>query len=339
MAEPIRIRTLSDLDREAIASWRYPGELAIYDPGSGAAELRAPDHVALVSPDGTLLGYGSLGRQGQVPGGRYDGDAIDLGMGLRPDLVGRGLGPAALSVLIDYAKRDHDRVRVTVADANPRAGALVRDLGFAPSHRFARASDGRAFTQFEHDEDSDRVAAFIADGYWPVRGAIDPDEPRLLSICDRLIGPGRRHSRSVRSPSAEDPEGTRWTSVLRRERGLLLLVLLSDADEACAPSELIVGSHLDVPPLLEPDGESGTPFDAAWLPASTFERPRVLVTGSAGDVFVCHPFLVHRATRPKPGTRPRALARSEIALDPPLSLQPRPDLHPVEHAICKALRR
>ena len=116
-------------------------------------------------------------------------------------------------------------------------------------------------------------------------------------------------------------------------------MLFSDVDEASAPTELIAGSHLDVPRLLEPFGESGTRFDAAWLPASTFERPRVLATGSAGDIFVCHPFVVHRATWPHRGTRPRALAQPEIAHDPPFSLQPRADLHPVEHAICKALRR
>ena len=101
MGEAIRIRALSDSDREAIATWRYPGELAIYDPRGAAAELCAPDHVAPASADGTLLGYGSFGPEGQVPGGRYDASAIDLGMGLRPDLVGRGLGPRSNRIVMD----------------------------------------------------------------------------------------------------------------------------------------------------------------------------------------------------------------------------------------------
>jgi|GEM_PF-312420 len=405
MIESIRIRNLDEADREAIATWRYPGALSIYDPGCSADQLRAPDHVALSSADGALLGYGTFGAEGRVAGGRYDETALDVGMGLRPDWVGRGLGPAALSRLISYARlqRGAERLRATVADANPRAGALVRDLGFVPAHRFARAADRRAFTQFEHDEDSERVAAFIRDGYWPLRGVVAPEivaacrrdvtaalaqagvddadpttwtrpvvrldtprtdamsqvrnHPRLLSICDRLLGPGRRRPRHdlggttpVRFPSPEDPGdagwhidgsydvgGQWWTNVFSKERGLLLLVLLSDVNEASAPTELLVGSHLDVPRVLEPHGRTGTLFDAAWLPASTFERARVLATGAAGDMFVCHPFLVHRATWPHHGARPRALAQPEIAHDPPFSLEPRPDLHPVEHAICKAL--
>ena len=43
-------------------------------------------------------------------------------------------------------------------------------------------------------------------------------------------------------------------------------------------------------------------FTAAQaLPPSTFARRSAFATGVAGDVFVCHPFLVHRATWPHRG--------------------------------------
>jgi hypothetical protein len=51
---------------------------------------------------------------------------------------------------------------------------------------------------------------------------------------------------------------------------------------------------------------------AQSLPPSTFERSIVAATGTAGDVFVCHPFLVHRATWPHRGTRPRIISQPAV---------------------------
>lgn len=168
-------RPLSDADREAIAAWHYPGTLAIYDPGADAFALREPDHFALASADGALIGYGTLGEQARVPGGAYESipGVVDVGMGLRPALVGRGLGPPALLVVIDEALRRSaaTRLRATVATANERATALVTHLGFRPSHRFRRARDGREFVQYE-------------------RAAV-PDDP-----SHRALAPGRSQSSS-----------------------------------------------------------------------------------------------------------------------------------------------
>jgi len=149
----IEVRPLTDADRAEIETWCYPGDLSVYDPGAGAAALRAPDHVALASPDGTLLGYGTLGAEARVPGGVYPESAeiVDLGLGMRPELVGRGLGSAALAALAEYAasSRSLSRFRVTVASANARATALVLGAGFEPTLEFERARDGRAFVQYE----------------------------------------------------------------------------------------------------------------------------------------------------------------------------------------------
>lgn len=39
-----------------------------------------------------LLGFCSLGKDGQVVGGSYDESCVDVGAGMRPDLVGHGNG-------------------------------------------------------------------------------------------------------------------------------------------------------------------------------------------------------------------------------------------------------
>jgi hypothetical protein len=114
--------------------------------------------------------------------------------------------------------------------------------------------------------------------------------------------------------------------------------LFSDVGDDDAPTELKVGSHLDVPRLLAPFGDDGTSFDvlAAQLPASTFARPSAYATGHAGDVFMCHPFMVHRATWPHRGRQPRAIAQPGVALLEPFRLDGH-DPCPVERAILTCL--
>jgi hypothetical protein len=181
--------------------------------------------------------------------------------------------------------------------------------------------------------------------------------PALARTYDELLGPGQWVRREgvggtvpVRFPSTDDPGDAGWhidgsyevdgryfANVRSRHRGLLALFLFSDVGPDDAPTEVIVGSHLDVPPLLAPFGEGGAAFDTASLPASTFERPRVFATGTAGDVFLCHPFIVHRATWPHRGKRPRILAQPEVAHREPYRLDPRAPACLVEEMILAGL--
>ena len=184
-------------------------------------------------------------------------------------------------------------------------------------------------------------------------------QPGLWSVYDQLLGPGTWWRRpgvggtvAVRFPHDDDPgdagwhiegsyevDGDFWVNRASRERGLLALFLLSDVGEQDAPTELKVGSHLDVPRLLEPFGEAGTSFAtvSSMLPATTFDRVSVHATGHAGDVYVCHPFLVHRATWPHRGPRPRAIAQPGIATLRPFRLAAEATC-PVEAAILDGFR-
>lgn len=183
--------------------------------------------------------------------------------------------------------------------------------------------------------------------------------PALWEMYDALLGPGRWVQRQgvggtipVRFPSTDDPgdagwhmdgsyevDGQWWINVHSRGRGLLALFLFSDVGEEDAPTEILAGSHLDVPRQLAPYGERGVFYGETImaLPDSTFERPRVRATGGAGDVFLCHPFLVHRATWPHRGSRPRILAQPEIGIHPPFGLRGGTDAYPVEQAILRGL--
>ncbi len=184
--------------------------------------------------------------------------------------------------------------------------------------------------------------------------------PVLHETYDALLGAGRWIERQgvggtipVRFPSSTDPgdagwhvdgsydvDGQWWVNVHSRYRGLLALFLFTDVGDGDAPTELIVGSHLDVPRVLAPHGERGVFFGAVTegLPASTWERPRARATGRAGDVYVCHPFLVHRATWPHLGAGPRMIAQPEIAHREPFALRDGADVCPVERTILEGLR-
>jgi Phytanoyl-CoA dioxygenase (PhyH) len=179
-------------------------------------------------------------------------------------------------------------------------------------------------------------------------------QPVVWEACDQLIGPPERWWRrpgvggslAVRFPSERDPgdagwhiessyaeDGNPWVNCRSRARGLLALYLLTDVDEASAPTRLRPGSHLEAARVLAPAGDAGMPWlEAAQAAAAATEHlPTVLATGRAGDVFLCHPFLVHAASWPHRGTRPRVIAQPGVALHDQFPLTA--PLSPVERAI------
>ena len=193
--------------------------------------------------------------------------------------------------------------------------------------------------------------------------AVAGTAPRLWEAYDQLIGAGRwwrRHGVGgtipVRFPSQADPGDAGWhiessyreddqwrVNVGSRERGLLAIFLLTDVDSDSAPTRLRPRSHLDVPAVLAPAADGGLPGPEAAVRAATASahRPAVLATGYAGDVFLCHPFLVHAASWPHRGRFPRMIAQPAVTLHGQYALSPRPGDQPppVEQAILDGLAR
>lgn len=139
-----------------IATWRYPAPYDCYDmTGCDPGFMTDPDnrYFALVDDAAELIGFRSFGADGQVPGGRYDGSALDTGGGLRPDRTGRGLGRLAISAGLAFGRElfAPAAFRVTVAAFNTRALRVVTSLGFAEIGRFD-ASDGRQFVLLTRPE-------------------------------------------------------------------------------------------------------------------------------------------------------------------------------------------
>jgi hypothetical protein len=129
-------------------------------------------------------------------------------------------------------------------------------------------------------------------------------------------------------------DGAYWVNVRSDGRSLLMLFLFSDVGEHDAPTRIRVGSHLDVPAALAPAGATGMYFgDVTPLLANLHQRKLALATGRGGDVYLCHPFLVHAADRHR-GTVPRFVSQPALFWREPLDLDaPADPDSPVETAI------
>ena len=88
-------------------------------------------------------------------------------------------------------------------------------------------------------------------------------------------------------------EGGWWVNVHSRDRALLMLVLYTEVGEDDAPTLIRVGSHVDMPAVLAPFGDEGVFGMEVPIPEVALQRPIALATGGPGDVYLCHPFLVH----------------------------------------------
>jgi hypothetical protein len=106
-------------------------------------------------------------------------------------------------------------------------------------------------------------------------------------------------------------DGSYWVNHRSRGRALLMLALFSDVSPRDAPTRLRVGSQHLVPRALRPFGEPGVSSLDLALPRAVAELPVELATGQAGDVYLCHPFLVHAAQR-NHGTQPRFVAQPGV---------------------------
>jgi RimJ/RimL family protein N-acetyltransferase len=123
-------------DARAIAVWRYEPPHDFYN-WDGVEQISAvPEGYVSVASGGNLIGFFCFGVEARVPGcqlaGCYADDALDVGLGLRPDLTGRGFGLVFVRAGLDYAVERFlpNTLRLTVASFNTRAIRVYEQAGF-----------------------------------------------------------------------------------------------------------------------------------------------------------------------------------------------------------------
>jgi [ribosomal protein S18]-alanine N-acetyltransferase len=126
----VRIEPLSDEHAAAIGEWRYEFPYEWYDTSSDprrvelfAQPARSDGLRAVIGDDGDLVGFFNFVREG---------DEVRIGLGMRPDLTGRGLAQPFIHAGLDYARAEWRprRFRLWVARWNERALRAYRRAGF-----------------------------------------------------------------------------------------------------------------------------------------------------------------------------------------------------------------
>ena len=225
------------------------------------------------------------------------------------------------------------------------AAACREMIWGALRERGVREDVPAAWPPFAHIDSLGCGGPFAAAGMSPV----------LAAAYDELIGAGRwtpqiyaggavvvRFPSEGRANAGYHIEGSYggpggyWVNVRSRARGLLALLLFTDVGPDDAPTRLVCGSHRHVPEFLAPYGEAGTSADAELWRPSVLCGPVAHATGTAGDAFLCHPFVVHTATWPHRGSAPRMIAQPAVHVRDGFALDGS-DPSPVARAIVAGL--
>ena len=151
---PFTFQPMDEASARAVPEWRYDAPYDIYNIASDNVEKEMqlfldPQNAyhTITDEQGDLVAYCCFGPDGQVPGGDYSAAALDIGLGVRPDLTGQGRGLAYVNAVLDFARRAFPPTafRVTVAEFNKRAQRVWEKAGFRPVETFQRSGDGMPF--------------------------------------------------------------------------------------------------------------------------------------------------------------------------------------------------
>ena len=145
-----RFTQMTQEEAEAVAAWHYPEPYSFYDWTADAddlrelleSKLRGEAYWAVRDKADELAGYFSF---------KPKEDAVEIGLGLRPDLTGHGLGAAFLAAGLDFARGRFSPKRFTLAVAtfNERAITVYERAGFARDRVYLHSTNGAEWEFFE----------------------------------------------------------------------------------------------------------------------------------------------------------------------------------------------
>jgi ribosomal-protein-alanine N-acetyltransferase len=136
-------RPMNDEEAREIAGWHYEPPYDFYDTTSDAGDLeelldagqREGSYFAAFDERGALVGFFQFEREGKT---------VDVGLGLRPDLTGKGLGLELVLAGLEFARRRFDPARfgLSVATFNGRAISVYERAGFRRGEVYTHHTSG-----------------------------------------------------------------------------------------------------------------------------------------------------------------------------------------------------
>src|SRR5262249_2654804 len=96
----VNVQPLSEGHTREALEWHYEPPYAFHDLSADPGDVKQPReqpelYRAVLAPDGSLTGFWFF---------LHRGDEVIVGLGLRPDLTGRGLGTQFFDDALDYAR-------------------------------------------------------------------------------------------------------------------------------------------------------------------------------------------------------------------------------------------
>lgn len=138
------IRNMKPEDASIVATWHYPDPYSFYDMAHDKDDLeelldfenwKADSKYAVFGEPGDLIGFFEFAHQG---------DIVDVGLGLRSDMTGKGLGLDYVRAGLVYAREKFSprEFRLSVATFNERAIKVYEKVGFKASKTFMTNTNG-----------------------------------------------------------------------------------------------------------------------------------------------------------------------------------------------------
>ena len=130
------IKVVNEEYARMISSWTYEDIYSFYNHDiSNISSLLDGNHYVLLDDKGDIIGYYCYGEDARIPTIEeevYDDDYLDYGLGLRPNLCGKGYGQEFVTIGINYARvsLDCNHLRLSVACFNERAIKIYKKVGF-----------------------------------------------------------------------------------------------------------------------------------------------------------------------------------------------------------------
>ncbi|WP_106767543.1 GNAT family N-acetyltransferase [Paenibacillus faecalis] len=146
-------------DAENIVKWHYAPPYSIYnmsDDLEDIQELMDGSYYSVKNLENELIGFFCFGKNAKIPAGIRQGmyldqTALDIGLGLRPDLTGQGKGRDFLIAGLDFARKKYKprKFRLSVAAFNKRAISLYKKVGFISKDTFINKDNETEFILME----------------------------------------------------------------------------------------------------------------------------------------------------------------------------------------------
>lgn len=141
------IRPFTSEEARIVSAWTYepPFDFYNWDPGSPALYLDVDEdgfgYYAIVKTGSDQpIGFCCFGEEARVQGQTPEDGTVDIGGGVRPDLVSQGRATRVFPAIMEFAEARFapKRFRTAVASFNERSLRLCESAGFVS----ARAFDG-----------------------------------------------------------------------------------------------------------------------------------------------------------------------------------------------------